>query len=137
LGLVGRDLVDGLRAPDGVLTTSLVRARFCEQLAKTALSRGQEFDAFLAGMLSLMDAIMGRPLPDILREIGVSQEVTEALTEADSGALGTLLQLCRAYEFGAWEELDALSGTLGLREDSVRSSYLNAIAWTRQTLAQS
>jgi c-di-GMP-related signal transduction protein len=124
-------------APDGVLTTSLVRARFCEQLAKKALGGGHEFDAFLAGMLSLMDAIMGRPLPDILREIGVSQEVTEALIEAESGALGTLLQLCRAYEFGAWEELDALSGTLGLREDVVRSSYLNAIAWTRQTLAQS
>jgi c-di-GMP-related signal transduction protein len=122
---------------DGVIATSLVRARFCEQLAKTALGGGQEFDAFLAGMLSLMDAIMGRPLTEILREIGVSQEVTEALTEeADSGPLGTLLQLCRAYEFGAWEELDALSGTLGLREDAVRSSYLNAIAWSRQTLAQ-
>jgi c-di-GMP-related signal transduction protein len=125
------------RAHDGVLTVSLACARFCELLAPRVLGEGQEFEAFLSGMLSRMDTITGRSLSDILQEVGASQEVTDAVVEPTSSGLGTLLRLCRAYERGAWAELDALSADLGLPEDAVHAAYLEAVGWTTEALTQS
>jgi EAL and modified HD-GYP domain-containing signal transduction protein len=65
--------------PAELLTTCLTRARFCEQLAGDLGLQGQELDLFLVGLLSLMDALVGRPLPELLADMAVPAEIADAL----------------------------------------------------------
>ncbi len=53
--------------PRELPNTSLVRARFCELLAPLAQQKDASLDAFLVGMFSLVDAIIGRPLDESSR----------------------------------------------------------------------
>src|SRR5262249_36945518 len=55
----------------------LIRARMCELLAKSATVPADEM--FTAGLLSLLDAILDRPLPEILEQLPISPLVREAL----------------------------------------------------------
>ena len=41
--------------------------------------RGQEAELFLLGLLSLIDAILDRPMPEIITQLAVSEEIKLAL----------------------------------------------------------
>lgn len=47
--------------------------------------------AFMTGMLSLLDVLFGRPLPELIEALGLSEEVAEAVV-SHQGILGTLLE---------------------------------------------
>jgi c-di-GMP-related signal transduction protein len=119
--------------PPELALTSLGRARFAEQLCALAGLGGRELDAFLVGLFSSLDAMVGRPLPELLAEISVSPEIDAALLRGD-GRLGTLRLLVLAYERGAWSEVTALAAKLGLAEDRLPEPYRQAIEWAAQTL---
>jgi EAL and modified HD-GYP domain-containing signal transduction protein len=51
----------------------------------------------MTGMLSKIDVLLGRSLPETLAELPLAAEVRLALCERD-GDLGRLLQLCEACE---------------------------------------
>jgi EAL and modified HD-GYP domain-containing signal transduction protein len=120
--------------PDELALASLTRARFCELVAQKALGQGPELDAFLVGLLSLIDAIMGRPTAEVLGELAVHSDIHEALTSPETTPLSNVLALSRAYERGAWGEVHALAGDLGVKESVVRIAYLDALKWAGQAL---
>src|SRR5579863_6248644 len=70
-------LADG--KPDELMTVPLVRGRFCELMAPFAGMPGHASDLFLLGLLSVMDAILDKPLDAILAELPVRKEIKEAL----------------------------------------------------------
>jgi c-di-GMP-related signal transduction protein len=86
------------------------------------------------GLLSLVDSMLSRPLPDILGELGLGQEIEEALLGTESTPLGDLLRLTAAYERASWEEVERLTRRLALREEKLQASYLDSLKWSRQTL---
>jgi c-di-GMP-related signal transduction protein len=120
--------------PDELALASLTRARFCELVAGKALSGGPELDAFLVGLLSLIDVVVGRPTAEVLHELAVHADIQEALTSSDAGPLSTLLALSRAYERGSWGDVHALTAELGVKEAVVRVAYLDALRWAGQAL---
>src|SRR5207247_429686 len=65
--------------PSELLVSSLVRARFCEVIAASVKleERGQEL--FLMGLFSLLDAITGRPMHDILANLPLADDIKMAL----------------------------------------------------------
>jgi c-di-GMP-related signal transduction protein len=119
--------------PPELALTSLGRARFAEQLCALAGLAGRELDAFLVGLFSSLDAMVGRPLAELLAEISVSPEIDAALLKGD-GRLGTLRLLVLAYERGAWSEVTPLAAKLGLAEDRLPEPYRQAMEWAAQTL---
>jgi EAL and modified HD-GYP domain-containing signal transduction protein len=52
--------------PEEVVTQSILRAKFCESLAPFAGLFRRSGDLFLMGMFSMIDAILDRPLSEIL-----------------------------------------------------------------------
>ena len=73
VGIIG----DG---PAELALTCLARAYFCESLCRATGRTSLQLDGFLVGMLSAIDALVGRPMSEILQEIAVSREIEEALT---------------------------------------------------------
>jgi c-di-GMP-related signal transduction protein len=116
--------------PPELLTTCLVRARFAELLGQSAGMVRREFDLFIAGLLSLMEAIVERPLSDLLREMAVSAEITEALQGRDT-KIGRILGLVLAYEAGDWDRSSSLIQNLEINAAVVPLLYSQAIDWAR------
>lgn len=105
---------------------SLLRASFGELLCKKMRIKISSFDAFLTGMFSLMDVLMGISLKNILSELPVSKDVKEALLGKQT-LLYYLLKLITEYEKGNWKEVNKLIKKFGLNEEIVSRCYIEAI----------
>ncbi len=119
--------------PAELANVCLQRARFCELVAPRARASGTggELDSFLVGLLSAMDALVGRPLPEILKELAVSTDVERALCGDRSNRLGQLVELVVAYERGAWPEVASLAAALGLSDETIATAYRETLDWVR------
>jgi EAL and modified HD-GYP domain-containing signal transduction protein len=115
--------------PSELMTLAMVRATMCERLAQT-LAAQHTASAFLVGLFSVLDALMDRPMPEILRALPLAEEIQTALLD-HAGSLGAILHSVLAYERGNWEE----AMQLGLDQNSLMDAYLHALAWTVETSA--
>lgn len=117
--------------PQELVATTLIRARFCELLAgRTGLDQGE---AFLLGLVSSLDALLGKPREEVLAEIGVADEITCAL-DGDQSPLGRLFSGVSAYERGNWDEVsDSLESLMGDKNqvETITALYCEAVEWTR------
>jgi EAL and modified HD-GYP domain-containing signal transduction protein len=120
-------LADG--KPDELMTIPLVRGRFCELLAPLAGMPGHANDLFLMGLLSVMDAILDKPLDAILAELPVRSEIKDAL-QAQKGLYWQLLEIAMAYERADWEKVSALVSATRMNEEKVSSLYVSAVDWS-------
>ncbi|WP_373046794.1 EAL and HDOD domain-containing protein [Vulgatibacter sp.] len=122
----------GTDRPEELVVTALFRARFCEELAQQAGLEGEAPDLFVAGLLSALDSLLGRPLPDLLRELGVAPALQAAIA-GGAGQGAAIFRLAIAYESGRWEEAAAIARQLGLDELALPGLYRDAVAWAEQT----
>jgi EAL and modified HD-GYP domain-containing signal transduction protein len=120
----------GQDKPDELIVSSLVRAKFLEDLAARAGLKGRENEVFLMGLFSLLEALVGRPLAEVMGDIPISQEIKAALG-GQPGRMHTLLDLALAYERGDWESSVRLAEDLGLEENKVPGQYLSALRWSQ------
>jgi c-di-GMP-related signal transduction protein len=119
--------------PAELAVTCLARAYFCEKLCQLTKRTNLELDAFLVGMLSAIDALVGRPLPEILEEIAVSRDIEKALLDSVT-PLGKMRALVLAYEGAMWEDVDRLARALSLPEGVLPDVYRQSIEWATQAL---
>jgi c-di-GMP-related signal transduction protein len=70
---------------------SLIRARFCELLAQTHAPAEQAQQAFVTGLFSLLDVLMGEPLDQLLGSIPLTDDIRAALLTR-KGKLGFYLR---------------------------------------------
>ncbi len=117
-----------------LLQMAATRGRFLELLAGKLKPGVGEFEdrAFMTGIMSLMPALMGMPLEEILHGIQIAGEVQEAL-EHRNGQLGIMLQLAEALEAGeaaGWANCHGLTARLsGADYRMVNSCLTQALAW--------
>ena len=124
----------GQDKPDELVVSSLVRAKFCEDLAAQAGLKGRENEVFLLGLFSRLEALVGRPLAEVMGGIPIAQEVKSALAGRPN-RLHRLLGLVKAYERGDWEACATASADLGVNERTVPGHYMAALEWS-QLLAE-
>jgi c-di-GMP-related signal transduction protein len=117
-----------------LVTTAMVRARFCELLAPRV--RHGESDLFLMGMLSMVDAILEIPMTSVLESIPLDHE-TKALLLGAPSKLRPIYDLMLARESGDWNATAECSHKLGLSENEVAAAFWHAMQWARQISAQS
>ncbi|WLI77326.1 EAL domain-containing protein [Kosakonia sp. H02] len=107
---------------------SLIRAKFCELVAARTSSNNVANDAFLVGLFSLLDVILGLPLEELLEQISVSSEVATAL-EKERGELYPYVHLARLYEQRMWEEASDVAHEIGLPYSSISELMNQATKW--------
>jgi c-di-GMP phosphodiesterase len=112
--------------PHELLVTAMVRAKMCEQLARL-MQQGNSATFFIVGLLSVLDAFMDRPMPDILPALPLADEIVAALL-AHEGMLGATLHCVLAYEQGDWEAVH----NLGCPRDLLVKTYLEALMWATE-----
>jgi c-di-GMP-related signal transduction protein len=122
----------GCDKPFELVVTSVVRARFCESLAAKVGLGARAEDAFLMGLFSMIDALLGLPLTEAVDRLPVADDVRSALLGGDSG-LRRVYDLVLAYERGRWDRVSEVSAALSLDEGAIREVYLDAVEWGNST----
>ncbi len=123
----------GSDQPQELLLSSLLRANLAELLAPLVGRTQQQTELFLTGLFSQVDALVGRPLDEVVDAVRLGGDVREALVD-HTGPLGTVLEAVAAYEQGDMDTVDGLAAQLGLLPDDVGRCYLAALERTRQVV---
>ena len=107
---------------------AVVRGRLMELLAAELLPADECDNAFVVGIFSLLDTMLGLPMKESLATISLPQSVTDALLKG-TGVLAPFLHLTLACE-NADDALFAEHATaLQLTGDQVNWAHLQALAW--------
>ena len=114
--------------PRELMIMSMVRAHMTQQLG-AAMSCKNVDQFFTVGLLSLLDALLDRPMDKLLDHLPLIQPVKTALIER-SGLMGTALSCVEAYERCDWDHTSCMN----LDEKKIRQAYLNSVAWSRAVI---
>ncbi len=117
--------------PRELLVQSCVRAAFCERLADLVGLGERRGDLFLTGLFSLLDAIIDRPLQEILETMPVPDDTALALTKGE-GRFADVLGSVIAYERGQWDQVATCAERLGLEDSAIAPPYLAAVIFTQE-----
>lgn len=120
-------------ADDEVMHIVMRRARMCETIAIAAGDRRASDGYFIVGLFSMLDAVLGAPMHDLLREVDLSREVNQALLER-TGPYGPTLTLVEAFERGDWDAVRDASQSMGVDAAVVTEAYADALGWATARL---
>ncbi len=124
----------GKDKPDELMIDSLVRGRFCEQMADAVGLKGRQFDLFMMGLLSLLDVLMSRPIEELLAEMPLAEDVKATLT-GQATPLSGIYGMAIGCERVDRETTYALAQQLGIDDHRVDSTYRESLLWADQLLA--
>lgn len=121
--------------PAELVIHSLVRARFCENLAD-AIQFPESTRAFLLGLFSHLDALLDLPLSEALNQANIGPSIRAVLLEtaAEDEAFTLLYHLVRSYEQGDWPTVRDLASKLGLVGRAISEAYAESTLWTHRAL---
>ncbi|HTV55861.1 MAG TPA: HDOD domain-containing protein [Terriglobia bacterium] len=122
--------------PPELINSALLRARSCELLASRLRQQGLQVDssaAFLVGMFSIMDALLGQPLSEILDQVALPSEAREAL-RGGAGHLRDVYELVDAYDSANWTAVSLGLNRLHLDESAMPVVYFEALDWVAKIL---
>jgi EAL and modified HD-GYP domain-containing signal transduction protein len=120
----------GDNKPSELLVLALIRGRMCEALG-AAPSAADGNQLFTAGILSVLDALLNRPMNELVTELALAQPLGEALCGNGTSSLAHTLQRAIAYERGDWSFMDALSAR---KQSDTLEAYVKAATFANLTV---
>jgi len=114
--------------PPAIGTTAVVRGRLMELLAIEILSPEDCDNAFVVGVFSLLDAMLGMSMASALATVSLPAKVTDALLHR-TGPLAPFLELTEACETGDDAAFARAASSLGLASNQINWAHLQALAW--------
>lgn len=115
-------------SPPAVGQTAVIRGRLMELLAAELLPAEECDNAFVVGVFSLLDTMLGIPLAQALETVALPESVTDALLH-NRGVFAPFLELTRACESGDDEAFARTVEALNLSSHQVNMAHLQALAW--------
>lgn len=120
--------IPGNAASPAIARTAITRGRMMELLAQNMLSEEDRDNAFVVGIFSMLDVMLGVPMDKALSEITLSEPIVQALLH-EHGTFGPYLQIARAVEQRDFDNLDLLASALGINSWRLSSTHLAALSW--------
>lgn len=115
-------------SPPAVGQTAVVRGRLMELLAAELLQPEDCDNAFVAGVFSLLDVMLGVSLEQAFESVALPQPVVDAVLH-NTGVLAPFLELTRACESADEEAFARCAQALHLSNRQVNWAHLQALAW--------
>lgn len=107
------------------------RGKLMELLAQSHRENDRDFHdrAFMTGILSLLDALLDRPLIEVIDLVNPADQIVDALLHK-AGNLGELLALAEMTERGEFDHAGAILENLGLAVKDLVGAQVEALRWT-------
>jgi HDOD domain len=107
---------------------AVVRGHLLENLLTAGRrSRAERDEGFIVGTFSLLDAITGQPLGDLLRDVQLSGAITDALL-AGTGPYASLMAIARGFEAADPFALVRIRAELSVDSADANRALLQALA---------
>ena len=114
-----------------LVTMAILRARCCELVAQTRVSSEDAAEYFLLGLCSVLDALLDRPMEEMVEDLPLSATIRGALLGEQNEAR-LVLDTVTAYERGQWDEATTLAHRAGIQPERLPVAYADALRWARQ-----
>jgi len=112
--------------PPELIRTALTRAYFCEAFSHAAHMENERSSLFLMGLLSITDALLDKPMVDVLRSLPVGDEIKTALV-GGGNRHHDVYELLLALERAEWPRLSACADRLSVPEEAVPDAFQTAL----------
>lgn len=119
-----------------LVTVAILRARSCELLAQTIMSREEAAEYFLLGLSSLLDVILQRPMEEALDDLPLPDMIRSALLGEQNRARA-ILDAVITYERGQWDEATHHVSLAKIAPEGLPMAYADALKWARELTATS
>ena len=119
--------------PEELVKLAVVRAKFCELLAGQGAMKEHSGELFLVGLFSLIDAMLDKPMKELMKQISLSQDVKTALASR-TGLYSAVLEAVECYERGEMRGCQCALQEAGIRPDELGDIYLKALEYGDQLL---
>lgn len=113
--------------PSELLTTSLIRAKFCELVGEKVKDFSKD-SYFVVGLFSTLDAVMDQPLEEILTDLAFDKKIKQALLEKGDDGLAKTLNTVKQIEAGTVP----ITSPTGLSPTEVSAFYLQAMEFANK-----
>lgn len=120
--------------PAELLYTSVIRGNFCETLGDSINMSDKKSELFLTGMLSVVDALMDKPMEEVVKDLPINIEVKNALVGEDN-LYRKVFELVECYEKGSWEIMEEKSEKLKLDINNIPEIYKKSVS-TAESMMQ-
>jgi EAL and modified HD-GYP domain-containing signal transduction protein len=121
--------------PKELVRVGIVRARTNEGIAEKVLP-AMTNEAFLAGLLSILPGILDRPIGQILENLPVTEEISDALLPKvgkPESTLRIVLKVTELIEKGSWHLTTKECLKLkNISYDDVNEIHTDALGWAKQ-----
>jgi EAL and modified HD-GYP domain-containing signal transduction protein len=112
--------------PPELIRTALTRAYFCEEFSDAAQLPDRRSSLFLMGLLSVADALLDKPMEQVLASLPITQEVKTALSGGEN-RLREVYEAVLVWERAEWPLLPVVAQRLGCDEEKVPEAYRLAL----------
>ena len=112
--------------PGSLMATAIIRGKMCELIGEL-MPDEDESSYFVTGLFSILDAMMGLPMNEILEYLPMTDVINKALLYKE-GPLGNTLQSVIAYEQNHWQDINLPKISI----QQIREAYLISIAWAAE-----
>lgn len=118
--------------PKELMVSSLIRAKFCENMAESSGHKVDKDSYFLVGLFSALGAFFKSPIEDIVTEMPLSDDVVAALV-TKKGLMGEALSCLAKIESTNTNYMDLSFEGIQLTE--IANIYLTSSAWAQEAIA--
>jgi len=122
--------------PSELMVSACLRAKTCENLVKVLNRNELASTVFFMGILSFMDAMLGKPLNEILEELPVVDEIKESLLQG-KGELRPFMNVVLALEQHDETTIASMAQQLQVPVSTLSQCYLDAMAWVNSYVVAS
>ncbi|HXY24586.1 MAG TPA: HDOD domain-containing protein [Candidatus Acidoferrum sp.] len=113
--------------PPELIRMALTRGFFCEDISRLIGMGNESSNLFLLGLLSVTDALLDRPIEQVLANVPVAEEVRIALC-GGANRFRNVYETLLAYERADWALLSSTIARFTSIEEQVPACYLAAAA---------
>ncbi|MCL2084615.1 MAG: HDOD domain-containing protein [Oscillospiraceae bacterium] len=114
--------------PGEITRISLLRAKFCENLAGVFEMGVHKENLFLMGLFSVLDAILDMPIAKALDMVMIPDSVREALV-GEAGGFGEIFKFIKLYEYADWIEVSRIALIKNISVEEFFKAYCDALLW--------
>ncbi|MDR0273613.1 MAG: HDOD domain-containing protein [Clostridiales bacterium] len=115
-------------SPSEIMRLSLIRAKFCENLARHFEMGMAAENLFLMGLFSVLDVILDIPIEDAFKMVFVPPQIKDALV-TQQGEFYIVLFFVQEYEMGHWKEISRIALVRNISIDQIHIAYKEALLW--------
>ena len=116
-----------------LMTVAIQRGKFLERIGRDHDYWGFDPESLhLLGIFSLLDAMLGMPMTEIVTYLPLDSKLKSALCGEPNNEYLPLLQLAQHYEEGRWEEGRQMIQQLNLDPAKVQAAYQESVNWANE-----